>query len=168
MIKISCLYEKRSSHRRCSVRKGVLKNFTKVYGKLPVPESQACNFIKKEALAYLFSCEFCEISKNTFFTKHFWTTASKFVTEMLIFRTSCSQLFFKIDVLKNFAILELFLIVKLQTFFEHLRWLLLNLRDSKYFLAADSRTGFYSGFLWKHDLINLRSSDWRCSVKLVF
>ena len=29
-------------------------------------KSQACNFIKKEALAQVFSCEFCEISKNTF------------------------------------------------------------------------------------------------------
>ena len=28
---------------------------------------QACNFIKKETLAQVFSCEFCEISKNTFF-----------------------------------------------------------------------------------------------------
>ena len=27
---------------------------------------EACNFIKKEALAQVFSCEFCEISKNTF------------------------------------------------------------------------------------------------------
>ena len=28
----------------------------------------------------LFSCEFCEISKNTtFFTEHLWTTASKIV-----------------------------------------------------------------------------------------
>ena len=27
----------------------------------------ACNFIKKEALAQVFSYEFCEISKNTFF-----------------------------------------------------------------------------------------------------
>ena len=29
--------------------------------------SQACNFIKKEALVQVFSCEFCEISENTFF-----------------------------------------------------------------------------------------------------
>ena len=36
---------------------------------------QACNFIKKEALAQVFSCEFCEISKNTFFTEHLWATA---------------------------------------------------------------------------------------------
>ena len=27
----------------------------------------ACNFIKKETLAQVFSCEFSEISKNTFF-----------------------------------------------------------------------------------------------------
>ena len=26
----------------------------------------ACNIIKKEALAQVFSCEFCEISKSTF------------------------------------------------------------------------------------------------------
>ena len=35
-----------------------------------------CNFIKKETLAQVFSCEFCEISKNTFFTEHLWKTAS--------------------------------------------------------------------------------------------
>ena len=39
----------RSSHQRCSVEKG-----------------GACNFIKKETLAQVFSCEFSEISKNTF------------------------------------------------------------------------------------------------------
>ena len=25
----------------------------------------------------MFSCEFCEISKNTFYTEHLWTTASE-------------------------------------------------------------------------------------------
>ena len=34
----------------------------------------ASNFIKKETLAQMFSCEFCEISKNTFFTEHVWAT----------------------------------------------------------------------------------------------
>ena len=51
-------------------------------------------------------CEFCKISKNTFFTEDPWTTAFEFVTEMLIFRSSRSQMFFKISVFKNFAILE--------------------------------------------------------------
>ena len=36
---------------------------------------RACNFIKKETLAQVFSCEFCEISKNTIFTEYLWTTA---------------------------------------------------------------------------------------------
>ena len=30
------------------------------------------NFIKKETLAQLFSCEFYEISKSTFFAEHLW------------------------------------------------------------------------------------------------
>ena len=37
----------------------------------------ACHFIKKETLAQMFSCEFCEISKSTLFTEHLWTTASE-------------------------------------------------------------------------------------------
>ena len=64
--------------------------FRKIHRKTPVPEaffnkvaglrpatllknriwSQASNFIKRETLVQVFSCEFCEISKNTFFTKH--------------------------------------------------------------------------------------------------
>ena len=54
--------------KRCSMQKGVLRNFAKFAGKTPVPE--ACNFIKKEILAQVFSCEFCEISKNIFFKEH--------------------------------------------------------------------------------------------------
>ena len=38
---------------------------------------QVCNFIKKETLAQVFSGEFCEIFKNTFFTEHLWRTASE-------------------------------------------------------------------------------------------
>ena len=38
---------------------------------------QACNFIRTGTLAQVFSCKFCEISENTFFTEHLWTTASK-------------------------------------------------------------------------------------------
>ena len=32
------------------------------------------HFIKKETLAQVFSSDFCEISKNTFSTKHLWET----------------------------------------------------------------------------------------------
>ena len=33
--------------------------------------------IKKETLAQVFSCEFCKIYKNTFFTEYFRTPASE-------------------------------------------------------------------------------------------
>ena len=51
-------------------KKGAPRNFAKFTGKhlcqcLFFPE--ACNFIKKETLAQVFPCEFCEISKNIFF-----------------------------------------------------------------------------------------------------
>ena len=38
---------------------------------------QTCNFILKKSLAQVFSCEFCKISKNTFFKEHLWTIASE-------------------------------------------------------------------------------------------
>ena len=69
----------RSSHQRCSIIKGVLRNFAKFTGK-HLCQSFFFNkkhFIKKEILAQVFSCEFCEISKNTFFTEHLRTTASE-------------------------------------------------------------------------------------------
>ena len=34
------------------------------------------NFIKKETLAQVFSCEFYKISKNNSFTEHLWAIAS--------------------------------------------------------------------------------------------
>ena len=33
-------------------------------------QASSCNFIKKESLALVFSCEFCEICKNTFFLQN--------------------------------------------------------------------------------------------------
>ena len=58
-------------------KKGVLTDFAKFTGKhlcqslflnkVERPGGlKAYNFIKKETLAQVFSCEFCEISKNTF------------------------------------------------------------------------------------------------------
>ena len=52
-------------------KKGVLGSFAKLQA--------ACNFIKKETLALVFSCKFCEISKNTFFTEHLRATASAWI-----------------------------------------------------------------------------------------
>ena len=64
-------------HQRCSMKKGVLRNLAKFTGKhlcqrffFNKVAGQACNFIKKESLAQVFSCEFCQISKNNFLTEH--------------------------------------------------------------------------------------------------
>ena len=58
---------------RCSVKKVLLEisqnsqenTYARVSFLIKLHAS-ACNFIKKETLAQLFSCEFCDISKNTF------------------------------------------------------------------------------------------------------
>ena len=65
----------KSNHWRCSVKKDVVRNFAKFTEKHCAPGA-ACNFIKKETLVQVFSGEFCEISKNTFFIEHLRTTVS--------------------------------------------------------------------------------------------
>ena len=61
----------RSCHQRYYVRKGVVRNFPKFTGKHLCQSlffnKVACNFIKKETLTQVFSCEFCEIFKSTSF-----------------------------------------------------------------------------------------------------
>ena len=74
----------RSSRPKVFCKKCVLRIFTKFTGKHLCQSLffnniiiKFCkNFIKKETLAQVFSCEFCEISLNIFFTEHLWTTAS--------------------------------------------------------------------------------------------
>ena len=81
-IKI-CFKCYRSSHRKCSVKKDVLRNFSKFTGEHPFQDliliklqASVCKFIKIEILAQVFSYKFFKISKNTFFTEHFRATAS--------------------------------------------------------------------------------------------
>ena len=73
-----CILKCKSRHRRCSV-KMVFRNFTKFTGKHLCQRlsCKASNFIKEEPLAQVFSAEFCQMFKNTFFTEHFRTTASE-------------------------------------------------------------------------------------------
>ena len=76
----------RSSHQRCSVIRGVLRNFAKLAGKhlcqslfftkVAGLKPMACNFIKIETQTQVFFCEFCKTFKTTFFTEHLRTTAS--------------------------------------------------------------------------------------------
>ena len=62
----------RSSHLRCSVKEVFLEISQNAQENTCVRASlliklQACNFIKKETLTQVFSCEFCEIFKSNFF-----------------------------------------------------------------------------------------------------
>ena len=74
----------RSSHRRCSIKKVLLEitqnsqeNTCAKVSFLIKFQASGSNFIKKDTLAQVFSCEFCEISKNTFVTEHLRATASE-------------------------------------------------------------------------------------------
>ena len=70
----------RSSNQKCSIKNVFLNNFAKFKGKHLCQSlflsTVAYNFIKKESLVQMFSCEFYEIFKNIFFTEHIWTSAS--------------------------------------------------------------------------------------------
>ena len=75
----------RSSHQKCSEKKKVLRNFAKFTGKHlyhslfshKVAGLRPATLFKKETLAQVFSHEFWEIFKNTYFAEHLWATASK-------------------------------------------------------------------------------------------
>ena len=76
----------RSSHWRCSVKKVFLEISQK-----------ACNFLKKEALAQVFFCEFWEIPKNMFPTEppaeHLQTTASAHSSSLSLLLLLISPMF---------------------------------------------------------------------------
>ena len=72
--KIVIFFEQQKQPPEVFCKKGVLRNFVKFTGK-HLRQSlrlQPCNFIKKETLAQVLSCEFYKISKSTFFTEHLW------------------------------------------------------------------------------------------------
>ena len=67
------MHEDRSSRPEAFFKNGVLRNFAKftgnhLYQSLFFNKAAESLFLfKKETLAQVFSCEFCEISKNAFF-----------------------------------------------------------------------------------------------------
>ena len=87
-------------------KKDVLRNFAKFTGKhlcqrlflnkVAGLRPRACNFIEKKSLAQVFSCEFCEISKNTFFHRTPLVTASERCRSFsyFLFQVFFSQFFY--------------------------------------------------------------------------
>ena len=68
---------------RCFVKKVFLKNSKNSQENTSARvsfliklQAETCNSFKKETLAQVFSCEFCQIFKKGFFTEHLWVTAS--------------------------------------------------------------------------------------------
>ena len=75
----------RSSHWRCSVKKGVLKNFTNFTGKnlcwsllLIKLQFWGPETLFKKTSTQVLSCVICKIFKNNYFQEHLWSTASQF------------------------------------------------------------------------------------------
>ena len=78
MIKIQ------KEHRWCSIKKVFLKIWQNSQENTVSETSffkscwpEACNVLKKATLTQVFSCKFCEIFKNTFFTEDIRVTASE-------------------------------------------------------------------------------------------
>ena len=60
----------RSSRSQMFSKIGVLQKLCRIHKKAPVPvlhSCHLCNFVKKQTLTQIFSCEFCEIFLNNFF-----------------------------------------------------------------------------------------------------
>ena len=73
----------RSSHLRCSVKKVFLK-ICEVSQETLL--KRACKFIKKRLQHTCFSCEICEIFKNTYLEEHLQTTASLLLGFAIVIR----------------------------------------------------------------------------------
>ena len=64
---VSILYCSRSSHQRCSMREGILRNFTKF---------RPTTLLKRRLQRRCFPVNFVKFLRTLFFTEHLWTTAS--------------------------------------------------------------------------------------------
>ena len=97
----------RSSRPEGFCKKGVLRSFAKFVGKhlrkslffnkVAGLRTQTCNFIKKETLAQVFSCAFCEISKNTFFYRITLVAASVVVQPCMKWIPIKKKIYMKMD-----------------------------------------------------------------------
>ena len=72
-------------------------------------QARACNFIKKQTLAQVFSRQFCEISKNSFFPEHLQATVFE---SWRIFTKNLKKKVFLKKTLVNCVYIELLLFSK--------------------------------------------------------
>ena len=111
---------------------------------------KACNFIRKETLAQVFSCEFCKISKNVFSTEpaaeHLLTTASTpssslslllmLISPIFVFRSN-SEGFKEFESGVSFSLSHFYRFYFLFPFFA------VFLSFVSFFLVADNKKNFF-------------------------
>ena len=94
----------RSSHRRCSVTNGVLRNFAKITGKHlrqglffnKVADLRPATLLKKRLWHWCFPVNFAKFLRTPFFTEHLWVTASVGGAFTVIYGNSKTQINFPI------------------------------------------------------------------------
>ena len=88
------MFKYRSSHRSRSINvflktsQNSQKNTCGTVSYLIISQASTCSSFKKETLVQVFSCEFCEIFKNTLFTEHIGATTSairKYSNKTIVF-----------------------------------------------------------------------------------
>ena len=98
VVQIFCYCDSSSINVKGNCQKQLPEVFYKKYVFLKNSQSSrentcarfSCNFIKKETLAQVFSCDFCDISRNTFFCRTPLVTGFNFFESQSGKRTSSS------------------------------------------------------------------------------
>ena len=117
LLRIELSWEKvliRSSHRRCSIKEGVLGNFSKFTGKHLCQSlffkkvAGSCRheatLLKKRFWHAYFPVEFWEISKKTFFTEHRVTASDLLPSIFSIFHIRAKRSCFCIIIMLSFYV----------------------------------------------------------------
>ena len=91
---LSWLGNNRSSHWKCSVKKGVLKNFA-TFTKTRLCWSLFINKVPGlRPPTQVFSCEFCEIFKSTYFLEYLRTAAFETTSNKGCFKKNLEKFYF--------------------------------------------------------------------------
>ena len=92
----------RSSHRRCFIKKAVLKHFAIFTWKhlcwslflIKLQPFRSATLLK-ETPTQLFSCDYCEIFKNTYFEEHLGRAASVYSKGLLKYKNCVKKICFQ-------------------------------------------------------------------------
>ena len=114
----------------------------------------ACNFIKKETLTQMFSCEFCGISKNTFFYRApprdcLYRFSNRYIYQQSFTSGYLFLFFFRNSLEPSFWLLFLFFFFFLYTSKFQLGRNCCFENFSHYFILKESAVHLFIGMFWK-------------------